>query len=173
MTTGHGFSRALAGALALAAAGCTGSSEFDVRRTFQLQGAGAVSASEGVNLADLADEAWDQRDHVNDVTIESAVATIIAVGAANTAPSAAVVGAVSRGSGAALERAEVMNGSAPIQAGARVEGQDLDAAGELLQRALESDGRLSVEIEGSVPEGTTADFTVEVVMRVNAEWSLW
>lgn len=38
-------------------------------------------------------------------------------------------------------------------------------------RALDGDGQVGIELAATVPPGTTADFTVRVVMQVEAEWS--
>lgn len=171
----NGLFRALLGALGLATlVGCGGSTDFEIRETFRIQGSGSVSASEAVSLREVAGDAWDQRDNIEDVTVRSAVATITAVNVPpNDAETGALLGSVSRGSGAALETIEVMDASAAIAVGTRVEGQNLDEASALLKRALEGDGELSVEVVATIPDGRTADFVVEVVMRVEADWSLF
>jgi hypothetical protein len=168
MTTG--LSRALLGGLALGGlVGCGGSTDFEITETYRIQGTGSIAASEEVRLADVAGEAWDQRDKIDDLNVKSAVATITAVAPTNTAPSGTLVGEVSRGS----QSAEVVNGSGPIQIGTRLEGQNLGPASDLVMDAIEGDGLLSVEVLATIPPDTTADFTVQVVMVVEAEWSLW
>jgi hypothetical protein len=171
----NGPTRALLGALALTTVvGCGGSTEFEITRTFQVQGTGTVSASEDVSLRDVAGEAWDQRDKIDDLKVKSAVATVTAVAAPpNTALTGALAGSVSRGSGASLETAEVVNATAAIAVGTTVVGENLGEASGIVKRALEGDGQLSVDVVAEIPSGTTADFTVEVVMRVEAEWSLF
>jgi len=174
MTNGPGLTRLLVGALALATiAGCSGKNDFEIRERYRIQGTGSVSASEDVNLADVAGDAWDHRDKINDVKVTSAVATITAVAPANTAPSGTVVAEVGRGSGAGQESAEVLNGSGAIAVGTRLEGRNLDAASGILKRAIDGDGLLSVQVDATIPEGTAADFTVEVVLQVEADWSLF
>lgn len=93
--------RMVLGALALATvAACGGTTDFELTRTFQVQGTGTIAGSESVSLADEAGEAWDHRDNIDDVRVKSVVATITAVAPGNTAPSGALEGTLSRGAGA-------------------------------------------------------------------------
>jgi hypothetical protein len=173
----HRISRALLGALALAAAaGCGGSTEFTIERTFQLRGTGTggtLSASQDVDLREEADEAWAQRDHIDDVRILSAVGTLTAVAPGNTAATGDLAAEASRPYDGGVESVALLDAQGVlIAAGTRLEAVNLDPASDLLERALESDGQVSIAVHAAVPEGDVADFTVQVVMQVEADWTL-
>jgi hypothetical protein len=173
----HRISRALLGALALAAAaGCGGSTEFTIERTFQVRGAGTggtLTASQDVDLREEAGEAWTQRDHLDDVRILSAEGTLTAVAPGNTAATGDLAADVSRLYDGGVETVAVLDAQGvPIAVGTRLQATNLDPASDLLERALESDGQVSIAVHAAVPEGAAADFTVRVVMQVEADWSV-
>jgi hypothetical protein len=168
--------RALLCALALAAAGCGGSTEFTTDRTFQVRGTGTgepLSFSQDLDLREEAGEAWEQRDHIDDVRIRSAVATITSVAPANTVGTANLAADASRPYAGGLESVTLVDAQdVAIAAGTRLDATSLDEASDLLERALESDGRISVVVRAVVPAGAVADFTMRVVFQVEADWSL-
>lgn len=160
---------ALAAALPLLAA-CTGTTTFEIREVFEVDSTSGIHDAREVNLADLAGEAWDHRNRIDAVTVRSATATIVAVGPQNDAPNVSAEGTLQRGSGENLDSAQVVDALVPVQVGRSTTGTNLRDASRILERALDSDGVVSVELDAA-PSSGRIQATIEVAVEVGVEWT--
>ena len=163
------LARLTTAALPLLAA-CSGSTTFEIREVFEVDSTAGISDTREVDLADLAGEAWDHRNRIDAVTVHSATASILAVGAQNEAPNASAEGVLLRGTGENLESARIVDALVPVEVGRSTSGTNLREASRILERALDSDGLVAVELDAA-PASGRLQATVEVVVEVEVEWT--
>lgn len=164
--------RATFGALALAVlAGCGGSTDFTIRETFEIDGIDGGDSDLTISLADIAGDAWDHRDKINDAKIKSAVGTITVVHPDNTAASASGSATINRPGGAEVTVASTP--SVAIAVGSWLAAEDLDGTARVIKDALKGDGQLEVHTNAVSTGGSLVHIDVEVVIDVEVEWSLF
>jgi len=170
------LARAAVGALALATiAGCNQKSSFTLSETFEINGTGSDDSTMNVNLADIAGNAWDQRKHVKDATITSAVGYIRKVYADDDATQATGYATIARPSGTPVTAAEATSASpVAISTTAWLAAKDLDGTAAVIKDALKGDGALTLVTHADATGGTGhVHIDVEVVIDVEVSWSLF
>lgn len=170
------LARAAVGALALATiSGCGGKTSFTISETFTIDGTGSDDSTLNINLADIAGDAWDQRKHVNDATITSAVGYIRNVYSDNDATEATGHATIARPGGTPVTAAEATSAS-PVQISttAWLAAKDLDGTASVIKDALKGDGALTLVTHADATGGTGhVHIDVEVIIEVDVKWSLF
>ena len=173
------IARAAVGALALSVlAACGSSTDFTVKADFTIgPGTTLLTDTATINLATMAGDAWDQRKHITDARITSAIATITQVYEDQTADPLTASGSATMArseTGPTVTVAEQITPLDITQVGNWLAAKDLDGASSMIKDALKGDGKLVFKTDAAqTPGDANVHIDVQVVLTVEAKWSLF
>jgi len=174
------LARATVGALALSVlAGCNGTKTFTIEETLTINGSGPSVSTNVINLAEVADGAWDHRDKITSAKITACTAVVSKVYTGAEPPAnetTSVTGSVSLTlGGETVVFASGTNVAVGLGAVYVVDDAALKGTASLIKKALKGDGMLEVSTDAS-PTAPATDATthidVKVLMDVEVEWSV-
>jgi hypothetical protein len=162
---------AVGAAFLASAAGCGLDHDFEIRRTVSVDSTGG-STVEAVDLKAIAGDAWSERGKIKDVEIRSATATIISVGAGNTAPTGSGTASLRRTASPTDEVTFAQATGLPIAVGQQYSAVDLGPLAGVVKRALKSDGQLEIDADGVADSGV-AQFDTEIAIKVRVTFGMF